>query len=149
MIRSSDQAYYEAMGPRFRTMCKAAALATDTSVEVVFSGGSATMKDNTVLRDRFLANLTVHGIEDTPIDYERMGSSDMGNVSQVVPTIHPYIAACEYGVPGHSIEFRDAAATPWADAVTLIAATVVAQTAYELYNDPALVAAAWSEFRKG
>ncbi len=149
MIRSSDQAYFEAMGPRFRTMCEAAALATDTSVEVVFAGGSATMKDNTVLRDRFLANLTPYGFEDMPIDYERMGSSDMGNVSQVAPTIHPYIATCEYGVPGHSIQFRDAAATPWADEVTLIAATVVAQTAYELYSDPALVAAAWGEFRGG
>jgi metal-dependent amidase/aminoacylase/carboxypeptidase family protein len=149
MIRSSDQAYYESMGPRFRAMCEAAAMATDTSVEVAFSGGSATMKDNIVLRDRFLANLTPYGFEDTPIDYERMGSSDMGNVSQVVPTIHPYIATSEYGVPGHSIEFRDAAATPWADEVTLIAATVVAQTAYELYSDPALMAAAWSEFRGG
>jgi amidohydrolase len=149
MIRSGVQVYYDSMGPRFRAMCEAAALATDTSVEIVFSGGSATMKDNTVLRDRFLANLTPFGFEDTPVDLERLGSSDMGNVSQVLPTIHPYIGMCEYGVPGHSIQFRDAAATPWADEVTLIAATVVAQTAYELYSDPALVAAAWREFRGG
>ncbi len=50
-------------------------------------------------------------------------------------------------MPGHSIEFRDAAATPYADEVTLLVATVVAQTAYELFADPALVKAAWDEFR--
>jgi amidohydrolase len=147
MIRSSDQAYYESMGPRFQAMCEAAAQASDTSVEVVFSGGSSTMKDNTVLRDRFVANLAAYGFEDTPVDLEHLGSSDMGNVSQALPTIHPYIAICDRGVPGHSILFRDAAASPRADEVTLIAATVVAQTAYELFSDPALMAAAWSEFR--
>ena len=68
----------------------------------------------------------------------------MGNVSQVIPTIHPSIAICAEGVPGHSIEFRDAAASPRADEVTLLAATVVAQTAYELFADPALVEAAWA-----
>ena len=65
MIRSSDQAYYEAMGPRFRTMCEAAALATDTSVEVVFSGGSATMKDNTVLRRIVLSFIVAEPPEKT------------------------------------------------------------------------------------
>ena len=71
----------------------------------------------------------------------------MGNVSQVVPTIHPCVAICDAGVAGHSIEFRDAAATDYADEVTLLVATVVAQTAYELFADPALVEAAWDEFR--
>ena len=51
------------------------------------------------------------------------------------------------GTPGHSILFRDAAATPRADEMTLLAATLVAQTAYELFSDPDLVAAAWEEFR--
>ena len=74
----------------------------------------------------------------------------MGNVSQVVPTIHPYLAICESGVPGHSIRVpRRRRPNPWADEVTLVAATVVAQTAYELFADPALVAAAWAEFRGG
>ena len=141
MIRSNDQAYYESMHARFQALCDAAALATDTTVEVDFSGGSSTMKDNAILRERFVANLASYGIADNPVDLAHLGSSDMGNVSQVLPTIHPSIAICEHGVPGHSILFRDAAATPWADEVTLIAATVVAQVAYELFSDPALVAA--------
>ena len=40
------------------------------------------------------------------------------------------------GTAGHSIVFRAAAATPRADAVTVLAATLVAQTAYDLFADP-------------
>ena len=149
MIRSSDQAYYESMRDRFRAIAEGAAAATDTTVDVVFSGGSTTMKDNRVLRDRFRANLLAHGLEDHPVDPSLLGSSDMGNVSFALPTIHPEIAICDEGVAGHSIEFRDAAATPRADEVTLLAATLVAETAYELFADPALVEAAWAEFRAG
>ena len=71
----------------------------------------------------------------------------MGNVSWVCPTIHPDLSIADEGTPGHSILFRDAAATPRADETTLLAATLVAQTAYELFADPALVEAAWAEFR--
>ena len=147
MIRSSDQAYYESMRDRFRAIAEGAAAATDTTAEVVFSGGSTTMKDNRVLADRFRANLLAHGLEDHPVDESLLGSSDMGNVSLALPTIHPEIAICDEGVAGHSIEFRDAAATPRADEATLLAATLVAETAYELFADPGLVEAAWAEFR--
>ena len=53
----------------------------------------------------------------------------MANVSWVCPTIHPDLAIAPEGAPGHSILFRDAAATPRADETTLLAATLVAQTA--------------------
>jgi amidohydrolase len=149
MLRSDDQAYYEAMRRRFKDLCRGAALAADCEVDVVFSGGSSTMKDNHVLRHRFLANMGAYGLADNEIDYTRLGSSDMGNVSQVLPTIHPELAICDEGVAGHSIEFRDAAATPRADETTLLAATLVAQTAYELFADPGLVEAAWRAFRDG
>ena len=147
MLRSTDEDYYAEIQARFQEMVQAAALATGTQGEAVFSGGSATMHDNTTLAARFRANLEAAGITDLGPDPEHLGSSDMGNVSWRVPTIHPSIAICDEGVPGHSTAFRDAAAMPRADDVTLLAATVVAQTAYELFADPDLVAAAWREFR--
>ncbi len=147
MIRSTDQAYFGRLRERFRDLVAAAALASDTSGHAVFSGGSATMKDNAILRDRFRTNLEAYGWSDMPFDTEHIGSSDMGNVSLRLPTIHPQLAICDEGVPGHSIAFRDAAAEPRADEVTLLAATLVAQTAYELLADGDLVAAAWREFR--
>ncbi|HEY7935841.1 MAG TPA: M20 family metallopeptidase [Candidatus Limnocylindrales bacterium] len=147
MIRSPDEAEYERMRTRFEGLCRAAALAADCTVDVVFSGRASTMRNNMVLANRFGANLEAYGVVPGP-QPDNLGSSDMGDVSQVLPTIHPCVAICPAGVPGHSIEFRDAAATPYADEVTLLVATVVAQTAYELFADPSLVAAAWAEFRE-
>jgi amidohydrolase len=148
MIRSNDQSYLDEMEARFRALVEAAALATGCESEVVFSGGSKTMRNNHTLAARFAANLAAYGIGDGPPDPE-LGSSDMGNVSWHLPTIHPTVAICDEGVPGHSIEFREAAATPRADEVVLLVSTAIAQTALELFDDPALVAAAWAEFRRG
>jgi amidohydrolase len=148
MLRSDDRDYYEAMKTRFREIAEGAALATATTVEVTFSGGATTMNNNRVLADRFRANMAAYGIDDMGDD-PNAGSTDMGNVSWVCPTIHPDLAICDEGVPGHSILFRDAAATPRADETTLLAATLIAQSAAELYLDPDLTAAAWAEFRSG
>ena len=125
----------------------AAALATGTTVEVTYSGGATTMRNNPVLAERFRANMGAYGIVDMGDD-PAAGSTDMANVSWVCPTIHPDLAICDEGVPGHSILFRDAAALPRADETTLLAATLIAQTAVDLYADPALVAAAWAAFRE-
>jgi len=145
MIRSTDQAYFDEMRERFVALVEAAALATGTRGEAVFSGGSMTMNDNPVLVDLFDRNLRAYGVEPGPPD-PNLGSSDMGNVSWVVPAIHPCLAICDAGTPGHSILFRDAAATPRADEVTLLAATVIAQTAYDLFADPATVDAVTRAF---
>jgi len=149
MVRSPDQAEFERMEERFRGLVQAAAMAADCEGEAVFTGGSSTMKDNTALRAAFLANMAAYGITDNDVLPDSLGSSDMGNVSQVLPTIHPMLAICDEGVAGHSIEFRDAAALPRADEVTLIAAALVAQTAFDLYAEPHLVQDAWREFRAG
>jgi metal-dependent amidase/aminoacylase/carboxypeptidase family protein len=106
------------------------------------------MRNNQVLVERFRANMAAYGVDDMGDD-PNSGSTDMANVSWVCPAIHPDLAICDEGVPGHSILFRDAAATPRADETTLLAATLIAQTAVELFTDPALVEAAWAEFRAG
>ena len=148
MLRSDDQAYYDEMKTQFGRMADAAALATGTTVEVTYSGGATTMRNNGPLVERFRANMAAYGIDDMGDD-PNAGSTDMANVSWVVPTIHPDLAICDEGVPGHSIAFRDAAVSPRADETTLLAATLVAQTAVELFLDPALVARAWAAFREG
>ena len=146
MIRSDDETEYAAMRQRFGELCDAAALATGTTVEVSFTGKATTMRNNQVLVERFRANMAAYGIEDQGDD-PNAGSTDMANVSWVCPTIHPELSIAQEGTPGHSILFREAAITPLADEVTLLAAALVAQTAYELFVDPALVEAAWREFR--
>jgi amidohydrolase len=147
MIRSADQAYYDdVMRGRFVQLCEAAAAAADVRVSVEFSGGASTMKHNRAIAERWNANALAYGVEDEGLD-PTSGSTDMANVSWVVPAIHPDLAITEVPTPGHSTEFRDAAARPFADRTTLLAATLVAQTALDLLLDPPLVAGAWREFR--
>jgi metal-dependent amidase/aminoacylase/carboxypeptidase family protein len=147
MLRARDQATYERIKIRFRDLVRAAALAADCGSEVTFSGASTAMRGNEVLTRLWSGNLTAAGHVDSDPVPELAGSSDMGNVSMVVPAIHPCIAICDEGTPSHSDEFRDAAASARGDEVTLLAATLVAQTAWDLYQDPTLVDAAWQEHR--
>jgi amidohydrolase len=146
MLRSPEQSYYEQMRGRFEALARAAALATDTTVEVTFSGGARSMNPNRTLEARWVQNAAAYGVRDEGPD-PFSGSTDMANVSWVCPTIHPDLAIADEGTPGHSILFRDAAATPRADETTLLAATLVAQTAFDLFADPSLVESAWAEFR--
>jgi metal-dependent amidase/aminoacylase/carboxypeptidase family protein len=46
MLRSDDQAHYEEMKAQFTKMTDAAALATGTTVDVTYSGGAMTMRNN-------------------------------------------------------------------------------------------------------
>jgi amidohydrolase len=148
IIRTATQADYPAMRSRFEELCRAAALGTETQVDVTFSAYTSTMRNNRVLADRFRANMAAYGRSDEGPD-PSSGSTDMANVSWVCPAIQPELAIAPPGTPKHSLRFRDAAAGPQADETTLLAATLLAQTAWDLFADPALVRAAWDEHRAG
>jgi amidohydrolase len=146
MIRSPDRDQYESMRVRFRELCEAAALASETKVEVTFSGRADTMRNDPILAGLWRANSAAYGVEDLGHDAS-YGSTDMANVSWVCPAIHPDLSIAAAGTPGHSLEFRAAAITELADRTTLLAAALVAQTAFDLLADPSLVEAAWRGFR--
>jgi metal-dependent amidase/aminoacylase/carboxypeptidase family protein len=145
MLRSPEQDEYERIKARFAELVHGAAIATGTTADITYSGGAMTMHPNPTLEERWVANAAAYGIEDQGPD-PSPGSTDMGNVSWHCPTIHPELAIAPEGTAGHSTAFRDAAATDQADRTTLLAATLVAQVAVELFNDPELVAAAWRDF---
>lgn len=148
MLRAPDEDELDSLQLDFRRIAEAAGLAADCTTTVVFSGRSRTMRDNAVLRACFVRNLEANGeLDGCSGSCAPSGSSDMGNVSHVVPTIHPQIAMCQEGTPAHSIAFRDASIAGRADDVVMLAATVTAQTAIDLLLDPDLVRAAWSAFR--
>ena len=65
-----------------------------------------------------------------------MGSSDVGNISQVVPTIQPFIPICDHPIPGHSEAFRDAACSEMGLQSIVLGAKAMALTAFTLYTDP-------------
>ncbi|MCW5804942.1 MAG: hypothetical protein KIT31_21410 [Deltaproteobacteria bacterium] len=71
----------------------------------------------------------------------------MGDVSRVVPSLHPYLAICARGAAMcHEHRFAAAAASERGIATTLVAAKAMARTALEVLADPALRAAIRDDF---
>ncbi|HEX2480515.1 MAG TPA: M20 family metallopeptidase [Methylomirabilota bacterium] len=107
------------------------------------------LKRNQTLLNLFAANMRDAGLVESEPAADRLGSSDVGNVSQVLPTIQPMVAIAPAGTAIHSREFVDAAIKPMAHAGMLAAAKTMALTAYDLLADPARVRAAKEEFARG
>ncbi len=84
-----------------------------------------------------------------PLPGERMGSSDMGNVSQIVPSIHPYVVIADPGTGGHTPEFAVAAASQRGHEALMRSAKAMALTAVDLLTQPALMAQVRREFAEG
>lgn len=117
----------------------------------------ATMKyDHTMHYAQRIANPTlarlfgdnISGLGETvyePSPNEPMGSSDMGNVSQLVPSIHPYVTIARPGTGGHTEAFAEASASAWGDQALIRSAKAMAMTAVELLTQPETMAQAKAE----
>ena len=106
------------------------------------------LKRNQTLLDLFAANMKTAGLEEGPPVLDRLGSSDVGNVSQVIPTIQPMVGIAPLGTAIHTREFEAAAVQPLARAGLLAAAKTMALTTFDLLADPARVRAAKEEFAR-
>jgi amidohydrolase len=104
------------------------------------------LSSNRVMLDLFADNMKTTGlVPDQPIP-DRLGSSDIGNVSQVIPAIQPMIAIAPTGTAIHTREFAEAAVKPLARAGMLAAAKTMAMTTFDLLAEPHRVEAAKKEF---
>jgi metal-dependent amidase/aminoacylase/carboxypeptidase family protein len=66
-----------------------------------------------------------------------MGSTDMGNVTQALPGIHPVVGVDAGGATVHQRAFADAAAGPSADRAVVEGAIMLARTVVQLAQTPA------------
>ena len=150
-IRALDLNYLHDLHRRVVACFEAAAQATGATVAIQEEGEEYhPMKCNRALGALFQANLEALGerVEQTPEDQET-GSTDVGNVSQMVPTIHPTIALTDRPeVVCHSAVFAEAAGGPAGDRTVLTAAKALAMTATDLFTDPAARRVIREEFDK-
>ena len=147
-VRAASLDYLEQLHRRVVACAEGAAHATGCTVKVVDRDNAyEPMKRNQALADAFRGNMQRVGVPESPEIKERLGSSDVGNVSQVVPTIQPYVKIAPPGTPWHSREFEQAAASPLAREGMLAAAKVMAMTTLDLLADQALLQRAQQEFR--
>lgn len=107
------------------------------------------MKHNHVLAATYEANAEALGREFVPqmlIGPESASSTDMGNVSQVVPAIHPMIGIESAPYLNHQRGFAAAAAAPAADRAVHDAALAMAGTVIDLATDADLLGAIRADF---
>ncbi len=148
-VRSLDLAYLEELYPRVVACFEAAAQATGCRMKVTSAGKDYhPYKPVYSLAELFQRNLESLGesVDQGPVDRE-LGSTDVGNVSQVVPTIQPMLQISPREVTCHMAAFADAAISDAGHRGMLLAAKTMAMTAVDLLADAAALARVSAEFR--
>jgi len=147
-VRARDGAELERVRGIVERCARAAAMASDVQVTLSARRGYRDMVNNRTLARRFGAHLEALGRSPRECD-ERVGagSTDMGDVSHVVPSIHPWLAIVGEGeAMCHEHSFAEAAGSDGGSRTALVAAKALARTAIEFLTDPGLRAAVTVEW---
>lgn len=177
-VRHPSSETVQQLYPRLVKCAQGGALATETKLEIVNLGGTMELLPNDTLAKITRENLTKlnnlkydademkfairlrESFPDKapPIDEigrvidssskVTMGSTDVGDVSWQVPTSGFSTACWVPGTPGHSWQAVACGGTTIGKKGMLLAAKVLAATAWDLYEDPKLVANAKEEFAR-
>lgn len=148
-VRALKPWYLQQLKERVRNCFEAAALATGCTVEMDWHEAQeyAPMNNNAPMVEAYRRNGEALGVHFLELKDLSTGSTDMGNVSQAVPSIHP-----NFGVGSpvftHSPEFTAVACTEAAHAGMLRAAKAMAMTGVDIALEPGLLDRIKAEFRR-
>jgi amidohydrolase len=150
LVRAQDDEYLDVLKERVISCFVGAAAATGAKLKYRWADVRyASMLNNITLAKLFRKNMQSLGRSIPLGEADRWsGSSDVGNVSQLVPTIQPMVAIAPLDVLIHSIEFAEVAATKEALNIILDAAKAMAMTAADLLANPETLASVRAEFEK-
>ena len=141
-VRARNVKDLEPLKERVTACFRAGADATGTEVELRWSPVDyQAIRFNEPLATAFQSNAERLGREFVPLDSipsRFAGSTDMGNVSQRIPSIHPMIASAPPHCTIHNAEFAVHAAAPIGDAAALDGAKALAMTAIDFLCDSEL-----------
>jgi amidohydrolase len=140
IVRAADPVYLAELRARVLACFEGAARAT--GCELVYEWGETMdrVTTNAPLGKAFSANAAILGRTMGPRRTgETSGSTDMGNVSSAVPSIHPFLAISRDRVPWHSHAFAAAAREPAALEAMHVAAKALAFTAVDVLTRPELL----------
>ncbi|WP_078428383.1 M20 family metallopeptidase [Alkalihalobacterium alkalinitrilicum] len=140
-VRAANRTYLNELIEKVKRCAEGAALATGAKLKTSFYEFSYDdMITNETLSNVFTDNLVQLGVNRTKIQSKGSGGSlDMGNVSQVVPSIHPYIQICNEPYACHTHEFREAAMSDQGFEGLMLGATCMANTAFDILTSPELL----------
>ena len=109
-VRALSPQYQADLKQKLIGCLEAGARASGASLEMSWVRGYEPMNNNIPLVKAYRENAEALGRKFLPIPLESTGSSDMGNVSQVVPSIHPTFAIGNFAL-NHTASFTEVSAT--------------------------------------
>lgn len=140
-MRATDMASLRELESRMGRCFSAGALATGCEHQVSEIGPAyAELAPDPWLSETIRAEMRRLGRSPLPENVEAsvpLGSTDMGNISQVMPGIHPVIGIDSGGAAIHQPAFTAAAVGPSADKAVLEGAIMLARTVVQLAETPA------------
>ena len=150
-VRSDNVTSLAALKPRVLASLEAGAHACGCSVSHQWIGTPyADMVTNDTMGTMYAHNALTLGrtVTDPRHGGHRVvGSTDMGNVSHLVPSIHPMIASAPAGISIHTKQFAEFARSPMADQAVLDGAKAMAMTAIDFWTSSERREAVVAEFR--
>lgn len=148
-VRSPSGRGLNRLKERVLACLEAGAIAAGCELEVTWRHPAfANMVDNEPMIDRYRVNLARTGraiLEPDGLN-EIVGSTDMGNISHIVPSIHPMIGVSPPAVPIHTEDFARFAAAPEGDRAVLDGARAMAGTIIDLWAAPGVLDEARTAF---
>jgi len=139
-VRALDDDTCDDLLEKVRKCARAAALATGAEVKMDMQGAYRSLRTNMPLAEAFKENLEALGWTFEEVDpTAHIGSTDMGDVSHITNTIHPYLSIGPEELVGHSTEFAEAAASERGHRAMIDAVKVLAATAADVLLRPALL----------
>jgi len=146
-VRAGKKKYLKEVTEKVKNIAKSAALMTGADLEISnYEISYDDMKTNQNLSKVFVENLKLAGVNEIHPERSSYGSMDMGNVSNVVPAIHPYISISDTSLIGHTAEFRDATLTDRAHDALVKGSCALALTGYDVLTDKNLLKRIKEEF---
>jgi metal-dependent amidase/aminoacylase/carboxypeptidase family protein len=147
-VRAEDSDYMRMVVEKVKKCAEGAALGTGATMKVRdYANTLETIVTNHTLAEAMKKNWESTGVRVRDRE-KRSGSTDMGNVSQVLPSIHAYIAIGTEGMPGHSSEFAKAAASEQGHQGLISAAKGLAMTTIDVLTDQQLLTEIKREFKE-
>jgi metal-dependent amidase/aminoacylase/carboxypeptidase family protein len=139
-IRSMKRSILDEVTEKVKNCARAAAMGVGANVRISnYEFSYDNMITNHTLSRLFSHNLKECGIIDIQAPSSSFGSIDMGNVSHVVPAIHPYIEICDEGTAGHTREFAHASQSSLAFENMIKAACAMAITGLDIITNEKLL----------
>jgi len=150
LVRAEDDTYLGELKQRVLNCFIAAATASGARLEYKWADiHYAAMRNNLTLAQLFSQNMQSLGREvRVPYPGEVHGSLDMGNVSQLVPSIHGFVSITSSEVELHTPEFALAAASETGIEGMLAGAKVLAMTIVDLLASPKIVNKVKEEYQQ-